>query len=210
MQEDLQPQSTATGFITMPGDPQDDVGPDNSISNVPSTTSAHSSQKSLVSCTSSVHIKAEVDLAALMARQKLMQDKHALEEEEEQIRKRKERLKLDNEIAAHMTKVSVLRSASLTGAKSTTTKQSNAMNSYLHKAQGKPMKFNADVAPFIPWTMEPPKRDARVINRSGDLATRPKVRTATYAHVQLPALEHHTHKSNPHAHVHLRSGITQH
>lgn len=54
-----------------------------------------------------------------MAQQKLIQEKHALEEEEEHIRRWKERLKLDEEISANMAKVSVLKSASLTSVEST-------------------------------------------------------------------------------------------
>lgn len=143
----------ATVSITPHGDLQDDVNANDSISNVQSRRSAQSSAnggKSSVSTTSSARIKAEADLAALMARQNLLQDKHALEEQEEQIRKRKERLKLDEEIAAHMAKVSVLRAASMSGAKSTATERSNARNSYLNKTQGKPTKFNAGAASFIP------------------------------------------------------------
>lgn len=166
--------------LAMQGDPQDTVQPADSISNAPSRTSTYSS----VSSISSARIKAEADLAALMARQNLMQDKHALEEEEEQIRKRKEKLKLDENIAAHMAKVSVLRSASLTGARSTATKQSNGMNSYFSKAQENSKKFNANAAPFIPQSIELPKRI--VLDTGGDPVTRPKVGLAI--HTQDSAL----------------------
>ena len=41
-------------------------------------------------------------------------------------------------------------------------KRSDGMNSYLRKAQGNPIKFNADVAPFIPRPTEPPNRDEQL------------------------------------------------
>lgn len=119
----------------------DDVKPSDSVSNVESRRSGtHNSatgRKSSVSTTSSARIKAEADLAALMARQKLLKDKHALEEQEEHLRKRKEKLNLEEEIAAHMAKVSVLRASSVSSAKSAATEQSNGMKSYYEKAQRK-------------------------------------------------------------------------
>ncbi len=83
----------------------DDVTPSDSVSNVASGTSKKKSSaggKSNVSTTSSARIKAEADMAALIARQKLLKDKHALEKQEEQLRKRKKQLDLDMEIAATM------------------------------------------------------------------------------------------------------------
>lgn len=141
---------------------QDDVRPSYSISNVQSrrsATSAGSGKRSSVSGTSSARIEAEADLAALMARQKLLQDKHELEEEEQQLRKRKEILLLDEEIAAHVAKVSVLRAASTSGSKHTAS--TNAMNSYLRREQAK-TKLNAGAAPFIPQRVETPKQQLKV------------------------------------------------
>lgn len=69
----------------------DDVEPRDSISNVASRTSRKRSSagsKSCVSSTSSARIKAEADMAALLARQSLLKDKHALEEQEELLRKK--------------------------------------------------------------------------------------------------------------------------
>lgn len=48
-------------------------------------------------------------MVALIAHQTLFKDKHALEEQEEQLRKRKEQLELDMGIAASMAKVKVLQ-----------------------------------------------------------------------------------------------------
>lgn len=46
-----------------------------------------------------------------MARQVLLKDKHALEEQEEQLRKKKEQLNLQMEIAAPKAKVNVLKAS---------------------------------------------------------------------------------------------------
>lgn len=174
-QSDVHQAAEIFNPITVHTDPQDDVHPIDSISNVPSRQSAHSSKHSSISSTSSARIKAEADLAALMARQKHMQEKHALEEEEEQLRKRKERLKLDEDIAAQMAKISVLKSASLTSAGSTL-KRSKSKNSQLSKIQARTL--NVDAASFIPWTSEPSKGVVQATNNTGDPATRPKVRMA--------------------------------
>ncbi|KAI9521271.1 hypothetical protein NQZ68_007585 [Dissostichus eleginoides] len=52
--------------------------------------------RSSVSTTSSC-IKAEADMAALIARQKLLKDKHASDEQEEELRKKKEQLRKKRE-----------------------------------------------------------------------------------------------------------------
>ena len=58
-----------------------------------------------------------------MAQQRLLQDKNALEKEEQQIQKFKEKLQLDEEIATHLAKVNVLRAVSMSGSKGTGTDQ---------------------------------------------------------------------------------------
>lgn len=170
MDDASQAAAQETGSITLHEGLKDDVTPSDSISNVQSRRYAQSAasgkssgsgKRSSVSSTSSARIMAEADLAALMARQKLLQDKHALEVEEQQIRKRKERLKLDEEIAAHLAKVNVLRAASTSGSKNTVTDQSNAMNSYLKNGQGK-TKFNIEAAPFIPQRLETVKQQSKL------------------------------------------------
>jgi len=47
-----------------------------------------------------------------MARQKLLKEKYQLEEDEQRLRKRKERFHLEEEIATHIAKLAVLRSHS--------------------------------------------------------------------------------------------------
>ncbi len=62
------------------------------VSNVWSRSSKNQSsieRRSGVSSTSSVRLKAEAELAAIKARRKLLNDKHELKDQEEQLRKRK-------------------------------------------------------------------------------------------------------------------------
>ena len=128
----------------------DDVKPSDSISNVASRSSKKRSSagsRSSVSSTSSARIKAEADVAALMARQKLLKDKHALEEQEEQIRKRKEQLGLQMEIAASIAKVKVLQASE--GSRISRAK-SDGMNSYFEREQRKALTLNADAETFVP------------------------------------------------------------
>ncbi len=197
--QDTGPSTTLEGL-------QDEVKPSDSISNVESrrcaksATSGKSSgsgKRSSVSGTSSARIKAEADLAALMARQKLLQDKHALEEEEQQIRKRKEKLMLDEEIAASLAKVSVLRAASTSGSKHTGTERSNAMNSYLREEQRK-TKLNIDAAPFVPHGLEKPGYQLKPLDN--DQAVGPEIDRPSHAtHLQPPASKRHlpAHKPQP-------------
>lgn len=93
--------------------------------------------KSAVSVASSALVKAEADLAALMARQKLLKDKHELEEQEEMLRRKKEQLKLDENIAAHMAKLNVLWSQSIASGRGSLSKHSDGINSYLDKRKSK-------------------------------------------------------------------------
>ncbi len=77
----------------------DDVGPNVSVSNISSrghgTKSKTSNTRTSSSSTTSARVKVEADVAALLARQRLLQEKHALEQHEEEIRRRKERLELE-------------------------------------------------------------------------------------------------------------------
>ncbi|MEQ2159147.1 hypothetical protein GOODEAATRI_019574 [Goodea atripinnis] len=87
-----------------------------------------------------------------MVRQKLLKERHQLEEEEQILRKRKEQLKLDEEIAAHVAKLSVLKSQSsiLRGKESITKKISDGMNSYVEKGTIKACSLSADARSFVP------------------------------------------------------------
>lgn len=67
---------------------QDNIKPSDSVSNVGSKNCA-AGGKSAVSAALSARLKAEADLAALMAGQKLLKDKHELEEQVERLRRKK-------------------------------------------------------------------------------------------------------------------------
>ena len=117
----------------------EDLKPSDSASNVGTRKSALSMRS-----TTSSRLKAEAELAALAARQKLLKERHALEEEEERLRKRKEQLQLDTEIAEKMAKLDVLKSESIISRRS---KRSDGMNSYITKSQ--PL-LNVNASEFLP------------------------------------------------------------
>ena len=103
---------------------------------------------------------------------------------------------MDEEIAAHLAKVRVLRAASISDSKNTATDRSNAMNSYLKGEQGK-TKFNSDAAPFVPQRLETLKQQSK--NMVSDQVTRPKSdRLTQAAHFQPPAIQHHPFASSAH------------
>lgn len=93
-------------------DVQDEKAPFDSISN---QSRKKYGTRSKMTFTASARLRAEAEMAALLARQKLLKEKHALEEQEEQIRKRKEQLQLEGDIAASMAKVNVLRASGSSG-----------------------------------------------------------------------------------------------
>ena len=68
-----------------------------------------------------------------MTRQKLLKDKHELKEQEERLKRKKEQLKMDEDIAPHVAKLNVLRCHSIISGKSSITRHSDGMNSYLEK-----------------------------------------------------------------------------
>jgi len=90
----------------------DDIGPNDSVSNVGGKrcrSDSSSSHRSLKSSTSSAYLKAEAERAALLAMAATLKEKHELEVQEEQIRQKKEMLELQSQIAAHTAKVKVLK-----------------------------------------------------------------------------------------------------
>lgn len=75
-----------------PSQIEDDINPNDSVSNVGNDKASW--------CSSTfAHLKAEAELAALTMRHKLLKEKHTLEEEEQRLRKRREELQLNTEIA---------------------------------------------------------------------------------------------------------------
>lgn len=149
---------------------QDEIKPSDSVSNVENKTSV-TGRKSAVSSTSSARLKAEADLAALMARQRLLKEKHELEEQEEYLKRKKEQLQMDEDIAAHMAKLNVLRSQSITSVKKSTTKHSDGMESYFKRGTSKQRTLNAEANSFIP---QPSVKQKETKQEPLDPGTRPK------------------------------------
>ncbi|XP_027132597.1 uncharacterized protein LOC113745279, partial [Larimichthys crocea] len=118
----------ATGLVV------DDIRPDDSISNVGSKRSSKGSRASGGSSTASARIKAEADKAALIARATALKERHALEEQEQQLRRKREQLDLEVEIAATNAKLAVLQSS---GVRSAGSGSKSAMGSYLENKKGK-------------------------------------------------------------------------
>lgn len=98
------------GFKTVHenGDCGDGVNQHDSVSNIGSKRS-HKSVRSGRSSTSSARVKAEIERAALIARAAALQERHALEEQEQQLRRRREQLEVDAELAASAAKLAVLQ-----------------------------------------------------------------------------------------------------
>lgn len=88
----------------------DAVIPEDSVSNVSKGTTAYSkhSSKSSGSSTVSAHVQAEAERAALKVHAAALKTKHAIETQQEELRKQKEQLELDAEIAASTAKIAVL------------------------------------------------------------------------------------------------------
>lgn len=135
---------------------EDTIAPTDSISNI---SSKFSGSKSKVSSASSARLKAEAEMAALMARQKLLKEKHALEEQEEQIRKRKEQLQLEAEIAASMAKVKVLES-SRSSVHSRTSRRKDGMESYFKRG------LNIHAETFV---LNKDRQDEEKLSETGNL-----------------------------------------
>lgn len=113
-------------------DIQDDIQSKDSVSNVGSKNSKSSSSgsSSKVSSASSARIKAEAEVAGLVIRQKLLKDKHTLEEQDEQLRRKKEQLEMEADIAATMAKIKVLGASRASSTQSRFSHVSDGMESY--------------------------------------------------------------------------------
>ena len=112
----------------------DDISPNDSVSNVGSKLSSKGSRASGGSSTASARIIAEADKAALIARATALKERHALEEQEQQLRRKREQLDLEAEIAATNAKLAVLQSSEVS---STGSRSKGAMSSHLEKEKGK-------------------------------------------------------------------------
>ena len=127
-------------------DPQDELQTCDRISNATKKSRSHHS--SSLASRSSARLKTETNLAILATKQKALKEKHALDEEELKLRKRREQLLLENEIAEEMAKLSVIKSQSSVGSKSKS-KVSDGMNSYYEKTCSK-QQLNIKATEFVP------------------------------------------------------------
>ena len=119
------------------GNVVDDINPNDSVSNI-SKHSSHRSRNSTRSSTaSSAAIKAEAEKAALVALAAALKEKHALEEQEQQLKRKREQLDLEAEIAASTAKLAVLQASERRGSSQA---HSNGMNSYLEKEKKKKLE----------------------------------------------------------------------
>lgn len=105
---------------------EDDIGPNDSISNVESKRSLRSKS----SGTSSSRIKVQADKAALIAQMAVLKQRHALEEQEQQLKRKKEELDLKAQPAAYTAKLEVLQAADQDDASK---EEMDGMNSYFEK-----------------------------------------------------------------------------
>ena len=83
------------------GDNNDEINPDDSVSNVGKCSNKSESCKRS-STTSSAQIIAAAEKAAIVARMAGLTERHALEEQELQLKRRKEQLDLETELADMM------------------------------------------------------------------------------------------------------------
>ncbi|KAK0152604.1 hypothetical protein N1851_005873 [Merluccius polli] len=113
---------------------EDDIKPDDSVSNIGSKCSAKTGGSGGSSTASSARVKAEAERAALVARAAALKEQHALEEQEQQLRRRREQLQVEAELAASAAKLAVLQASSGKGSRAA----SNGMNSYLERERRKP------------------------------------------------------------------------
>ena len=131
----------------------DDIGPDDSVSNASKPKSKHkSSSSSRASSTPSARTKAQAENAALMERVAALKKKHELEAQEEQLKRKKEQLELETELAATNAKINVLEAL---GSRSSS-RVSDGMNSYLRKGTAQnetSAKLNPQAYEYLSWSI---------------------------------------------------------
>lgn len=155
----------------------DDVVPEDSVSNASKVTTVFSncSSSSRISSTLSACIQAEAEKAALVARATALKTKHAIETQQEELRKKMEQLELDSEIAASTAKIAVLRTID-SHSKCSRTGSSHSKGKGSTKAQisrdvtgnevlysTRPKVLNPQVTEYVPMS-EIPMDTARVIS----------------------------------------------
>ncbi len=131
----------------------DDVQPDDSVSNVESKHSRTSRQSG--KSTVSEHIRAEAERAALLVKAASLKERQALEAQEEELRRKRQQLEIDAELAASAAKLAVLDSASESGRRS---RNSNGKSLHVeHHSGSQPVStmLNPVAKPFTPLEQDP-------------------------------------------------------
>ena len=153
-------------------DDDDGINTEDSISNV---GSQHSSRKSVCgsgsSTTSSARVIMEANKAALFVRMAALKEKHALEEQEQQIRRKKEQQELETMLAESAAKLAVLQ------ASDSWSKVSNAMNSYLERETRNMEPVNRLDPLAKEFNLIPPSRPQRTQQLSLPAANNPLTAT---------------------------------
>lgn len=131
-------------------DVENQIQPTDSVSNVSRkssriTTTTHGSHSSRSSI-ASARLKIEAETAALQAHQKMLQRKHALQKEEEDLRRRKEQMELDTKIAVSMAKMKVYSDVRSEISEITNPPQTNAPQIMNTRAKS----LNPNVESFLP------------------------------------------------------------
>lgn len=113
----------------------DGIQPEDSISNVlsvrASSVKSRTTGISKISATSAARINAEAERAALLKRSEALKRKHHIEAQEERLRREKEQLELETDLAATTARLQVLEvNSSQRGSR-----RSDGMNSYLERSK---------------------------------------------------------------------------
>lgn len=92
-----------------------------------------------------------------------MKEKRDLEDQEERLRKRKEKLELQAEIAPSIAKVNVLRGSCVPSVASST---SNGMESYFERGQNRKKALNPEAGSFLPLSVQ---QDGQILLAGGNV-----------------------------------------
>lgn len=134
-----QPSHVQAGMDS--GNFENEIQPTDSASNISRKRSSVATSHGSRSSRSSIRLKAEAELAALLASQQMLQRKHDLEEQEELLRRRREKLELETKLAESMAKVKVYQDVH------------SASHSSVDRIVVKPLHAMAE--PFVPSASVP-------------------------------------------------------
>jgi len=132
----------------------DEIHPEDSASNLSSVKVNYvrtQSQLSRISFTPSARVEAKADRAALMERVAALGRKHLIEDQEERLRKEKEQLELETELAVTNAKLHVLKINSSQGG----SKRSDGMYSYFKRnTSQKAIQLSPRANTFVPANVD--------------------------------------------------------